>query len=849
MKLDQWTSLEPSSFKQKLLDNCDTHEIYIVDLYNALIWKAKDNPARVTELAEAAVEVFDSLGDSDEVLLFLELHARCHLANDDIDRAMSIITRIMTLDRTAAEMVALELAQDIINCADSFGISLDQRPRVLNQVESIFQHYDRQEEIAGLYLKSAFVYSQHGASQAAYRCTSDAEQIARVLLSLPLLARCYSAAVVVACEEPDYRWAIGAGERALTAYQQAELEAPADLLSNLGVAHMNLDELEQATGYFEQALTYTDMPVGLESAIRVNLSTCLRRRNQLPQAVAMLATAEATSRIEDQPECALELALSAAKLAGAKANTPMLIQWLQVASKRLDHLLADVLRLHHRRGLRERYIVRLERLLRSLPANGTVTDALLPVVATRGNAMGDWLAILSWAAQLRQESNFPPALTSELDNILHRIRNLGAPHLYGFWEKYDDPWSGGDFGYEWDKLSQLCARIKALGLSLPLDKANSLNQAALCQTRLNQGHCLMVTTYAGDDALLWCFIGDRYQRVAIPLQPLMHWHQAQFEYANGSRNRRAFTVAIEELTQALSSLLDPVFVDIASAGCASIRYIEDSLRDLPLMLFALRNDELSARMAAGDFQVRLVPAMVESLRDNSTLSGVTSIIDYHEDLLLAPYEGHAFTRAAGLPLPASLPADSSGNLTSLISEHDVLIVSTHGHSLEFFTDAYFAKLGSPDGSHLINVSSLQEAAPDLPIRLAILNTCYSGSRSSRNYQKTFRTSDAVAIPNLFLLNRRAVALASTWKISDTASFIVAHLIGEGLKHGHEPSAAVARAITRLRSMTSSETIAILTYNLPESVQAKAILRVNGAPEQGMFSHPYFTAGLAIHGLL
>jgi tetratricopeptide (TPR) repeat protein len=849
MELDQWTSLEPSSFKQKLLDNCNTHEVYIVDLYNALIQKAKDNPARVTELAEAAVELFDSLGDSDEALLFLELHARCHLANDDIDQAMSIITRITTLDRTAAETVALELAQDIINCADSFGISLDQRPKVLSQVESVFQHYDRQEEIADLYLQSAFVYSQHGASQAAYRCTSDAEQIASALQSLPLLARCYSAAMVVACEEPDYRWAIGAGERALAAYQQAELEAPADLLSNLGVAHMNLDELEQATSYFEHALTYTDMPVGLESAIRVNLSTCLRRRNQLPQAEALLVTAEATARIEGPPECALELALSAAKLASAKGDIPMLIQRLQVASKQLDHLLAGVLRLHHRRGLRERYIVRLEGLLRSLPANGTVADALLPTVATRGNAMGDWLAILSWAAQLRQEFNFPSALADELDNILHRIRNLGAPHLYGFREKYDDPWSGGDFGYDWDKLSQLCARIKALGLSLPFDQANSERHAALCQTRLTQGHCLMVTTYAGDDALLWYFIGDRYQRVAIPLQPLMQWHQAQLEYANGSRNRRDFNVAMEELTQALSPLLDPVFVDIATAGCASIRYIEDSLRDLPLMLFALRNAELSEGMAAGDFQVRLVPAMVEPLRDNSPLSSATSIIDHREGLLLAPYEGRAFTRAAGLAPPVSLSADSSGNLISLIGQHDVLNVSTHGHSLEFFTDAYFAKLGSSDGAHLINVSSLQEAAPDLQIRLAILNTCYSGSRSSRNYQKTFRTSDAVAIPNLFLLNRRAIALAGAWKISDTASFIVAHLIGEGLKYGHEPSAAVARAITRLRSMTRSETIAILTDNLPESVQAKAILRLNGAPEQGMFSHPYFTAGLAIHGLL
>ena len=815
MNLDQWTSLKPSTFKQQLLDNCDTHEIYVVDLYNTLIQKVKEDPTRIAKLAETAVEVFDSLGRTDEALLFLELHARSHLANDDIDRAMSIIMRITALDNKIAETVALELAQDIINCANAFGISLDQRPRVLKQVESVLQHYGRQEEIADLYLQSAFVYSRHGASQAAYRCTSDAEQIAHALQSLPLLARCSSAATVVACEEPDFRWAIGAGERALAAYQHAELEAPAGLLSNLGVAHMNLDELEQATSYFEQALTCTDMSIELESAIQLNLSTCLRRRNQLHQAEAVLSTAEATAALEGQPEYALELALSVAKLAGAKADIPTLIQQLQVASKQLDHLLADVLRLHHRRGLRERYIVRIEGLLRSLPASGTAADALLPVVTTRANAMGDWLAILSWAAQLRQEPSFPSTLTDQLDDILHRIRNLGAPHLYGFSEKYDDPWSPGNFAGIWDELSQLCVRIKVLGLPLPLDLANSQNQVVLCRTRLTQGHCLIVTTYAGDDALLWYFIGDRYQRVAIPLQPLLQWHLAQLEYAKGNRSRSAFNTAMKELTQALSPLLDPVFEDIANEKCASIRYVEDTLRDLPLMLFALQNAELSARMAKGDFQVRLVSAMAEPLMEP--------------------------------PLPLS--AESGDNLASQIGQHDVLIVSTHGHSLTFFTDAYFAQLGSPGESHVINVASLQKAAPDLPIRLAVLNTCYSGSRSSRNYQKTFRTSDAVAIPNLFLLNRRAVALAGAWKISDTASFIVAHLIGEGLQRGHEPSAAVARAIARLPSMTRSATVAILADNLPESVQAKAIPRLNGAPEQSMFSHPYFTAGLALYGLL
>jgi tetratricopeptide (TPR) repeat protein len=850
MELDQWTSLEPSVFKQQLLEERYTDDnISLIDLYNALIRKAEGEPARIAKIAEAVIEAFDFQGATSKVLLFLELLARIHVGRGDPDAAMTVIERIIALDNESAETIALELAQLIVECADEFGISLDQRPRALSLAGTVFRHYGKLEKIADMYIQSALIYSHHGASQAAYRCIRDAETISHELQSSPLLARCYSTSTAVACEEPDFKWAIGFGKKALAIYQEARLKPPAGLLSNLGMAYMNLGKLKPATRYFEKALTHNEAPALLKFAVQLNLTNCLRRRNRLPQAEAMLAMAMAGAEIKDHPEYSLELALTAAKLAKVKSDFPMLSSQLRVASQNLDKLLEGALRLHHRRGLRERYIVRFERLLHSLPESGSATDALLSIVSTRGNAMGDWLVILSWAANIKQAPNFTSALADQLNNIINRIRDLGAPHLFGMREKYDDAWELHNSANVWDDLSQFCARIKALGLPSIYDQATSQYQTGLCQTRLAQGHCLMVTTYANHEAFTWYFIGDRYQRVSIPVKIMDQWLLAQLEYAEGSKSREFFMEAMSNLIQQLFPILDTVFIDIANAECASIRYIEDSLFDLPLTLFALRNANLAARMKSGDFQTRRVPALVEQLEDSSPLSATVAIIDHREDLLLAPYEAHAFTRAAGLDSPTCLSAGSDGDLESLICDQNVVIVSTHGHTLQFLTDAYFGQLGDPAQSHLIHVSSLQKSAPNFCAQLAILNTCYSGSKSSRNYQQTFRTSDSVSIPNLFLLNRRAVALAGAWKISDTASFIMAHLIGEGLQCGLEPSMAVASAIAKLPNMTRSATVAILTDNLPDLAQAKAIPRLDFAPEEGMFSDPYFTAGLGIHGLL
>lgn len=845
---ERWAFLEPEAFKQQLLESYETGEIWVVHIYNLLVPEAVKSPEKIAQLAEVAADVFASLGETDSELLFLELYVRCLMTHNDLDQALVIIKRIISLDISYAESTAIELAEELVENADAFGVSLDQRPSVLKLAEDVFRHYGKTELIFELYIQSAYLYSGHGASQAAYRYIFHAEKIAIELGSIHLRARCYSLYNVIAFEMSDLQSAILMGEQALTLYQEAEVGAPADLLSNLGVAYLNLDELSKAEDYFNRALNSFDNTNEMKASINLNLSICFRRRNLLTEAEAALASAEANANDRINPESALELTLGAAKLAVTKADLKSLIEHLQVASGQLDRMLSYILRLHHRRGVREKYITRIEGLLRSLPASGKFSDALFPIVSTRGNAMADWLETLTWAEETLKSPLLSSELAEQLDVVLHRIRKIGAPHLFGIIENFDDSWGVINEAGVWDDFSQLANRINAVGLPKPLSLESSSKHAGLCRTRLSQGHCLMFTTYAGDGALLWCFIGERYSRIEIPLQPLVKWHKAQLDYANYSIERFTFVAALDELTNALSTIIDPIFEDIADSECISVCYIDDALRDIPLMLFALRNLVIADRMKKGEFEVRLVPAMIEQVTDNKNLSLVTAVVDFSEDLPLAPFEAQTFANVIGGELSSTISAQSHENLTPLTASQ-VLVVSTHGQSLSFFTDAYFAKLGSLDKHHVINVATLQEIAPDLPILLVILNTCYSGSKIARNYYKTFRTSDAVSIPNLFLLNRKATALAGAWKLSDTAGYILTYLVGDGLKRGYFVASAIASAIARLPEMTRSDVIAILEENLPRSVYEEKVSKLMSAPEHGMFSNSYFSAGLIVHGLL
>ncbi len=88
-----------------------------------------------------------------------------------------------------------------------------------------------------------------------------------------------------------------------------------------------------------------------------------------------------------------------------------------------------------------------------------------------------------------------------------------------------------------------------------------------------------------------------------------------------------------------------------------------------------------------------------------------------------------------------------------------------------------------------------------------------------------------------------------WKISDLVCFTLTYLVGEGVSLGLEPATAVARAVARVRTSTPTSVTNVLKNSLPASEQEEALARLAGAPELGMFSSPYITAGFTLHGLL
>jgi len=820
---------------------------YFIDLYNSLMKHCDVDPAHSAALAAALSPFLRKRGLQRHAILFDELSARAYIINGEFSKACKAMSVMLEADQgTESRKIVFELAEGIAAHSHTFGMSVDQRPEVLAAVCTIFSQLGERECLADAHLKAAVVYSHHGAFQAAYRSISDAEEIAHEIGSLSLLARTLVQAASVACFERDYKWSLATAEKALSIYKELDTEPPPGFLSNFALAQLHTNKIDDALQNFRLAAQAANSDPLTVAQVQLNIATCLRLKGEFDEAEQVVDSSRELLSSNAPFEARVELEIVSARLALMRRDYEDVASHLKAAVQWFDEGLADVFRLHHRRGLREQYIERLEGILRELPACGRV-DMILPVMATiRGNALGDWLILLDWV-DFVLDADILTAEKEALKRIMHKLRGFGAPHLYGYSEKYDDAWEPGNKGKAWDDLSKLARQLAKRVATSPFEGARLTPTVDRLQRRLAERHAFVTVTYSGPGVMMWILFGDQYVRVQLPDEALSRWRNAQVRHSVGELSRGECAQALQNLLEIYGPLLQSALSELAAFEPSSIKFLRDFDGNLPFVSIILGNERLGSAIAKGMCEIRIVPALVLSQENNGfPPQTIAAICEPSDDLLLPRFEGEAVASAAGIALESIGTSKTRKSLQELLGNAESLIVSTHGQPLAFFTDAIFAGMGE---GHVINVGTLQAEAAELKLKLVILNACYSGTASGRNFQKGFRTSDAVTLPSLFLLNRQAVVAASLWKVSDAVSYIYATLIGSALKRGISPALAISSSVAAVKRLTKSEAIELLKKILDPDVRAIAIKRLSNAPEIGLFSDPYLYGAFALFGLL
>jgi tetratricopeptide (TPR) repeat protein len=726
---------------------------------------------------------------------------------------------------------------------------------LLRHISGYHKAEGEHEKVVDLYIQAADRFADFNAFQSAYRILADAEEYAREFCPIETVLRVQEYCATISLIEGDLAFTEKIFRKIRETRKALGLEIPVTLSLNLGNLQLRRGRFSDALSTFGQGKT-PDHPPNIRLACFLNSSICLRELGKVDAAQRHLAEARALLNDDTDQQTRVELELVEAKTSSVAEEYVKAIDCLVMAIRLIDAGLEGTGRLHYRRGVREQYRSRISHILCGLPKRGK-SNPILPVVSfLKSNSTSDWMALLDWHERVRADTAIPGTLSARLEEAIQQLALSGAPVLYGYREKYDEPWSSGWSVNEdlsstsltpqlpWAELNNVIREISTYTEDGgPWEVTSSLSRAREIGQMLHRNDCFLAVGISSIAASTYVLLQDTYSRVDFPIEDVMSLEHTFARIKGKTEAPREFHIELQTLVDRLSVELKPHLDNIATSETKRIVLLPDAVL-VPISAALVAHAGLRERMKLGNLTIVVCPApnlQKDASADLSSIAGCRFAMD---QLAL---DGPELDLIKLLMAPEHFTTLVVTDKTVLQEAFNYSIVhfAAHGAPISNLTDAFFSF--DRKSGYKFNVTHLQADSWKTSHRLVVLNTCYSADIINWNVMKGFTTNEQVSVPSTLLLNRRSAVIASTWALLDSAAYIFSNLFYSELRTGVSPAVAFARSSATMYEMESDTAGEILNKISDEPTRdAKLrILPVTGKP----FQHAYISGTYQFLSLL
>ncbi len=813
-----------------LSEEIDDH--FLDELDDKMLEASKENFEQVKKLCKVLVALYKEYGRNFSLAYTYNTLLACQSQMGDATRVLE------TLDTTiehCIEVSAKEAGISAIHNTTSFifssNLPVEAKLALIARCKEFYIKFELYEELVESYIAAAFIFCDHGAFQPAYRILADTEEIVEKQQNLRLFGRVVSAGGGVSIREGDHEYAIKKGLECIEFLEDHGVRPEPELLVNIGTAYQREDEPEKALEQYEKLVDYDDDELR-EAQIMTNMSVCKRKLGDV--AGAITAANSARSLLEAFPEeheSLFELELITANNFIAAGDTPETIASLGRVVAFIEALLKEATRLYYRRGVRERYVNRIEPMIRKLPAEGSAETLYKLIALCRTSAASDWLHLLDWYDEILINDNIPAELKESLSVSIRAIRNFGAPFLYGYREKYDDPFETIWPPSPWEEFTSLLVTLRErYDLPSPYEGSSTEIGAALLKKRCEDERCCCIISLKS--ALLFLH-GGRYYIAPHDPENTKNFFVQLNQYRSGQCSLQEFAPNLAAITASLEDIFDSAVAALGLEECREIIFMPDQLECVPLVPSIMNNSVLRAKVANGTLTFRVTPIFYEGDPADTILRTMVGLSDDSFGLPLSAAELENIERIAELER-----LNPDGRVPEDLSGVDLIAITTHGFPITSFTDPIFANLGGHDSDKNLYFETIQRTYVEAPYKLALLNSCYSGVSVPRNYFKTFSTHETPGFPTLLLLNRRAAVIACEWGVVDKIAYIFSDTLFKALSEGESIKKAYANTILKISTLGGGEARNILASITDTATGDSTMAPPTDKYFENMLSHPY-----------
>jgi hypothetical protein len=762
------------------------------------------------------------------------------------------------------------LSQNVFRLFASGQLPHDEAVYFLAQITEFYNALEKHQDTIEALCAAALYFAHASAFQSAYRAIHDAQQIALSHKMLHLQCRILETQGMVALVEGDLSCADAEFQKCFEICKTLGETPPVELISNAALVKLRKEEYGAARDIYKALLNdYAELlHTTQNSEIKINLIVCYRELGDISAIEDLLPQIE-----KDLTKCDLEARIEArlilAKTCFHLNKLPQGTAHLKEACIEIQCQIDQYQRLHYRRGIRGRYVSRLRSMLMSMKSSGDADDVLHALVLCSSNALLDWFLVLDWIDLVMQSVTVPNLMKEELLAKRDNLLRFGTPFLYGFREKYDDPFEFAngkiaeelgervtremDYSLPWREFNDLTAQIcQVYSYPSPFEGASILRGVNLLSQRLLTGSAFLFSFACAEGCALIFVAEGQYFRTDISLDNLWPFIRALHEYQRGDADRNTFHRYLLKLQTILEPTMTNIVDLLENSSISELVFIPDHLTEgFPIVPAILTSEQLRSRIRESGLVFRTCPALSEESTDSSVTGPSLCISDSGEHLDLAESEKALIKKTfAGQDyFEIDLQYEEVDFSQPPANVAKLLHLVTHNVPANTFSDPFFVSTSTDSAKNAVWLESIQREAHKLPLTLAVLNGCNTGTTSNRNYFKGFSTNEKVGLSSAFLLTRRCAVVATQWNEPEIVGYVFSALFYNRLSSQPNAARAFILSLMDLYELTKEGAISLMANVLDEKVRQRQCEALKQSQDQFPFRNLYCLGMFQFHSLL
>ena len=711
------------------------------------------------------------------------------------------------------------------------------------------------EQIQTLKYLSDF-YINLNSMQSAYRTIHEAIDLAKENNDAEEFVILYQLLFRACMVDGDLNGALGIAEMLEKFTSEYGITLNNEFIFNTATMYLQRTNYEKAIELYLQFSDSTEPQIIFN--YKLNLSICYRNINQVDDALILLKELENYTNMNIEQLIEYELVYAKSLIVNNQFDES--IEHIKNAINYIDHLLQSVIKLYLRRGIREKYVNRIEHLLVLIPASKMNEGILYTISFTRSNQMSDWLHILEWCDNIYINEVISNDEKLELKKHIYNIAANGAPFLYGMLEKYDDHHTLNIDAWRWDNFNNFINQVvNKYAVPKPLCNIRIINTyPMLIEKRLKNS--IIISMYSINKTFL-IIHNDKFELIKVNEEVFSSFISSTVKYKLGELSTQGYGVEVEKIQTYLFELFEESLNYIDEIGDDGLFLIPDKVDFIPILSVVFKHNSLINKMMNERFIIKTTPILFPKSIFFTNYEKILGVSD-DESLELSELEISNFKKNMNIEnlvyAPTVMETDLREEYTekcnkfmSEMMDSDILHVTTHGLPIDNYTDPVFASLTK---NHYINTFNIQGFFYNLNYKLIMINSCHSSSSLSRRQinltdvnseLNQLSSYDTFSFPLILLLNRKSHNISSIWKTFDKFSFILSHNISKNLIENNNIEKSFSKAISIMINLDTTT----IEQNLKDvSADEKKFLFESLKRLEQMLKHPYSYATYQLYSL-